>query len=233
MHIPLGDVYVLMEKFGKKSRKEELTKLVDSVRRRKPDKGMRQKPSKIQVTFKWFNFDKKKSKYTMVRAENGGGVRQKSMNRNADYSAVAESAKGMFFPNNVNGKDEILSHFFWKLGSPQLEEINETFADETGETKSFTIDEYSNLKSWKKIIFVLLTKKKSSQQFVLSQKIDVDSDSDFESTPRYKKVKAGSINSTNSTTFASNTLPGGSIRLEQDLEFFRSLQSDQEKEKVI
>ena len=230
MYLPLGDVYVLMNKFGKKSRKDELSKLVQSVRkdRSKPEKE-RAKPSKVQVTFKWFNFDKKKGKYTMVRADNGGGVRQKAMNRNADLSAITDAAKNIFFPKNINAKDELLSHFNWKIADQNLQQID-SLQDENGEEQPFTIDTYCIVKSWKKIIFVLLTKRMSSQQFILSQKISNDSsDSDFEITPCTKQAKINLPPPNKPST----SLPGSSeIKLDQDIAFYHSLKADQEKEKV-
>ena len=82
--IPLGDVYVLLDKFGIKTtvaeKRQRLQELVQGV---KNDRTTKKKPIKstVNVHLKWYNYNEKLQRYVMVRIEKGGGCRQKQMEK--------------------------------------------------------------------------------------------------------------------------------------------------------
>ena len=247
MYLPLGDYYLLMNKFGeKKSRSQELMKLVQCVRRDR-NKTERAKPPTLQVSFKWFNFNKNKNKYSMVRGvENGGGVIQKVLNRSDDLHIVEKTAKDSFFPKGCNTKDELLSYFHWHIADHQLQKIKETVSDCDGNEKPFTIENFSSCKSQKRITFILMTKRMSPQQLVLSysnKPLTSDSSDDDQS----KHVKRARIDSRNviesrnvspqivnnkESEDSSKKIATDNLKLDQDIEFLTGLREDQLKEKV-
>lgn len=189
MCLPLGDYYLLHRKFCQKQnehdRKEILTNLVKNVRRDRSSKNVKHKSA--PSSFKWYNYDPKKDKYCMVRSETGGGVHSKSIPLSEDLQEITTKLTNFFFPGGVNSKDEHLDYFEWSVADQQLNEIKDPI--DTENSVKFTVENFLKMKSWPKPVFVLKTKKLSSQQFILRKyhnnrknKVD-DSDSsgsDFE-----------------------------------------------------
>lgn len=145
------------------NRKAKLQSLIKNIKTTKTP----QRPLKetLQVSFKWHNFNEKKNKYAMVRAENGGGNRTHDMNRSCSIADITSILKEFFFPNGENTNGQTLSYFDYYIGDAALSKITNFLSAE----KPFTLDNYLSQNCLKKGIFVLLTKKLSSHKFIMRQ----------------------------------------------------------------
>ena len=80
--LPLGDIYLLFEKFvSKADRKRQLKTLIQNVRSGSSKSKAKKKKETVDVNFKWHNFNKKTNKFVMMRAESAGGNQTVHLNR--------------------------------------------------------------------------------------------------------------------------------------------------------
>ena len=168
--IPLGDIYVLFNQFEVKTTVEEKRqKLQELVKGVKNDRATKKKPLKSTVTvhLKWYNYNPKLQRYTMVRIEKGGGCRSKQMEKNSSFSVLEKTLKDVFFPDGINSHKQLLGQFHVHVGDSKLEKVSETLK-ENGEDIAFTMEKYNNANSIKKYVFILMTKELSSHLFVMN-----------------------------------------------------------------
>ena len=101
---------LLLEKFRDDKRldrsQESLKRIIYSVRENHGAmlKGKRRRPDTLSVYFSWYmeKFEGTEKKYTQIRLNSGGGVKQKLMARNANYETCFQTAKNAFLPNGKN-----------------------------------------------------------------------------------------------------------------------------------
>ena len=120
---------LLLEKFRNDRRldrsKESLKRIIDSVRENHGVmlKGKRRRPDILSVCFSWYmeKFEGTEKKYTQIRVNSGGGVKQKLMARNANYETCFQAAKNVFFPNGKNAIKGYLTNYFCELMSADFQ----------------------------------------------------------------------------------------------------------------
>ena len=246
--IPLGEVYLLIEKFGKKSsledKKQKIYNLVRNIKGGERSYTPRPKPVEIQVNFKWHNFNKKKDKYTMVRAEGGGGNKVMKMNRNSLFGEIECQLKEMFFPGGRNSKGgDSLDLFDFFVADQSLNKLSDVIKIKD-DYQPFTLDLYINQSHVKKPMFILATNRLSSQKFIL-KKYNRENESTDDDDDEFNIAEASYSNVNKKTKMDHQnsfiSLPGASsssIELnrqlieQQNLEFQRSLELDRLKQKV-
>ena len=104
---------------------ESLKRIIDSVRENHGVmlKGKRRRPDILSVYFSWYmeKFEGTEKKYTQIRVNSGGGVKQKLMARNANYETCFQAAKNVFFPNGKNAIKGYLTNYICELMSADFQ----------------------------------------------------------------------------------------------------------------
>ena len=136
---------LLVEKFRQdkeRTRSEsKLRKLIGDVRGKHGVllKSKWKRPVNITVYFSWYNYTPNgKKKFSQVKVNSGGGVRQKILPRSSDFNFCFQEAKNIYFPNQSNPVKGLLNNYCCELYSCNLQPLKETM--ENGEM--FTLNSY-------------------------------------------------------------------------------------------
>ena len=134
-----------LKNFGRtKERKRsesKLRKLIGDVRGKHGVllKSKRKRPGNITVYVSWYNYTANgKKKFSQVKVNSGGGVRQKILPRSSDFNFCFQEAKNINFPNQSNPVKGVLNNYCCELYSCNLQPLKETM--ENGEM--FTLNSY-------------------------------------------------------------------------------------------
>ena len=165
--LPIGEVYLLLDKFKNTtsfdSKKQKLQCLIRNIKTTKVTRVVKET---LQVHLKWHNFNEKKNKFAMVRAENGGGNRVQQMSRTCSLIDVTTALKNIFFPNGRNRNGQSLDFFSHYVGDSGLTKLSSDIFDGK---EPFTLNGYITQSCLKKATFVLVTTKLSSHKFLINQ----------------------------------------------------------------
>ena len=124
---------LLVERFRQdkeRTRSEsKLRKLIDDVRGKHGVllKSKRKRPDNITVYFSWYNCTPNgKKKFSQVKVNSGGGVRQKILPRSSNFNFCFPEAKNIYFLNQSNPVKGLLSNYCCELYSCNLQPLKET-----------------------------------------------------------------------------------------------------------
>ena len=152
---------LLVERFRQdkeRTRSEsKLRKLIDDVRGRHEVllKSKRKRSDNITVYFSWYNCTPNgKKKFSQVKVNSGGGVRQKILPRSSNFNFCFQEAKNIYFPNQSNPVKGFLSNYCCELYSCNLQPLKETV--DNGEM--FTLDSYMTYYNLKNARLNLVTR---------------------------------------------------------------------------
>ena len=152
---------LLVERFRQdkeRTRSEsKLRKLIDDVRGKHGVllKSKRKRPDNITVYFSWYNYTPNgKKKFSQVKVNSGGGVRQKILPRSSNFNFCFQEAKNIYFPNQSNPVKGFLSNYCCELYSCNLQPLKETV--DNGEM--FTLDSYMTYYNLKNARLNLVTR---------------------------------------------------------------------------
>ena len=119
---------LLVERFRQdkeRTRSEsKLRKLIDDVRGRHGVllKSKRKRPDNITVYFSWYNYTPNgKKKFSQVKVNSGGGVRQKILPRSSNFNFCFKEANNIYFPNQSNRAKGLLNKYCCELYSCNLQ----------------------------------------------------------------------------------------------------------------
>ena len=136
---------LLVEKFRQdkeRTRSEsKLRKLIGDVRGKHGVllKSKPKRPVNITVYFSWYNYTPNgNKKFSQVKVNSGGGVRQKILPRSSDFKFCFQEAKNIYFPNQSNPVKGLVNNYCCELYSCNLQLLKET--TENGEM--FTLNSY-------------------------------------------------------------------------------------------
>ena len=136
---------LLVERFRQdkeRTRSEsKLRKLIDDVRGKHgvllKSKGKR--PDNVTVYFSWCNYTPNgEKKFSQVKVDSGGAVRQKILPRSSDSNFCFQEAKNIHFPNQSNPVKGLLNNYCCDLYCSNLQPLKE--AKDSGEM--FTLNSY-------------------------------------------------------------------------------------------
>ena len=154
-------------------RLKDLLKSARSNHSTRTSSSKRAKTTNVTVTLRWYNYNKDKCKFTLVKAIKGGGKRTLVCCRHDHIKFVKDKAESIFFPSGRNKSGQFINMFDAFAADFSLNEIrNETI----------TIQEYIEKHSLSTVVINFMTKELSVIEKMKSHpdRFCSSSDDDFE-----------------------------------------------------